>query len=233
MKEWALKLDVPILSVDFSLAPEAPYPRAIEEIFYGYCWALKNPELVGWTGEHIVFKGDSSGANLAAAVIIKCIEMGVPTPQGLFSAYGIFVVNLMSSPSRFMHLYDPILSLRTVVKVMKGYGVGKPLSDPKFSKEIREILQNSKIKEQSDEEALIFEIPRDYLLSPYWAPDEILQQFPPTTLLTMVTDPGIDDNVDFARKLRGLKVDVQLDILDKLPHGFLFMVMVGNFYVLI
>lgn len=38
---------MPILSVDYSLSPEAPFPRALEECFYAYCWALCNSHLLG------------------------------------------------------------------------------------------------------------------------------------------------------------------------------------------
>lgn len=47
LKSWSQDLGVPILSVDYSLAPEAPFPRALEECFYAYCWALRNPHLLG------------------------------------------------------------------------------------------------------------------------------------------------------------------------------------------
>ena len=39
LKSWAQELGTPILSIDYSLAPEAPFPRALEECFYAYCWA--------------------------------------------------------------------------------------------------------------------------------------------------------------------------------------------------
>lgn len=35
------------MSVDYSLSPEAPFPRALEECFYAYCWALCNAHLLG------------------------------------------------------------------------------------------------------------------------------------------------------------------------------------------
>ena len=47
LKSWSQDLGVPILSVDYSLSPEAPFPRALEECFYAYCWALKNAHLLG------------------------------------------------------------------------------------------------------------------------------------------------------------------------------------------
>lgn len=33
--------------MDYSLSPEAPFPRALEECFYAYCWALRNSHLLG------------------------------------------------------------------------------------------------------------------------------------------------------------------------------------------
>jgi hormone-sensitive lipase len=47
LKLWSAEWDVPILSVDYSLAPEAAYPRAIEEVFYAYCWMLQNMMILG------------------------------------------------------------------------------------------------------------------------------------------------------------------------------------------
>ena len=47
LRSWARELEVPILSVDYSLAPDYPFPRALEECFYAYAWALKYPEKLG------------------------------------------------------------------------------------------------------------------------------------------------------------------------------------------
>jgi acetyl esterase/lipase len=56
LREWAKQIKVPILSIDYSLAPEAPFPRALEEVTYAYCWALKNCQLLGSTGKILSFK---------------------------------------------------------------------------------------------------------------------------------------------------------------------------------
>lgn len=56
LRQWAKQLEVPILSIDYSLAPEAPYPRAHEEVTYVYAWALKNYHLLGSTGNHRKFQ---------------------------------------------------------------------------------------------------------------------------------------------------------------------------------
>lgn len=47
LRQWAKDLDVPILSIDYSLAPEYPFPRALEECFYAYAWALNNADKLG------------------------------------------------------------------------------------------------------------------------------------------------------------------------------------------
>lgn len=115
-------MDIPILSIDYSLAPEAPFPRAFEDIFYTYCWILKNIEHLGSTGENIVFAGDSAGGNLNTACVIKCIEMGIRKPKGLFNAYTPFLVNFASTPARFLSLVDPLLPYGFIMRVFKSYG---------------------------------------------------------------------------------------------------------------
>lgn len=51
LRQWAKDTGVPILSIDYSLAPEAPFPRALEEVLYIYGWALNNLKILGTTGK--------------------------------------------------------------------------------------------------------------------------------------------------------------------------------------
>ena len=57
LRHWAVALDVPILSVDYSLAPEFPFPRQLQEILYVYSWVMRNPHLLGTTARKIIFAG--------------------------------------------------------------------------------------------------------------------------------------------------------------------------------
>lgn len=57
LTQWSKQLSVPIVSVDYSLAPEAAYPRALEEVFYCYCWMLNNFNKIGTTGKKIILAG--------------------------------------------------------------------------------------------------------------------------------------------------------------------------------
>ena len=47
LRQWSLQLDVPIVSIDYSLAPEAPFPRALEECVLAYAWILLNLQQIG------------------------------------------------------------------------------------------------------------------------------------------------------------------------------------------
>jgi hormone-sensitive lipase len=67
----------------------------------------------------------------------------------------------------------------------------------------------------------IFTVPKDPLLSPLFADDDALMQFPSTRIVSLTLDSFLDDNIELAKKLRDLNVDIKLDILDGLPHGFL------------
>ena len=61
LRSWAKELGVPILSVDYSLSPEAPFPRASEECFFAYAWCLNNFDQLGTTGKYVCVAGDSAG----------------------------------------------------------------------------------------------------------------------------------------------------------------------------
>jgi hypothetical protein len=43
----AYVLQMPIVSIDYSLAPEYPYPQAFHECFYVYAWVLQNAHKLG------------------------------------------------------------------------------------------------------------------------------------------------------------------------------------------
>lgn len=64
------------LSVNYSLAPEHPYPAAINEVMKAYKWLLKT----GTRPKDIVFVGHSSGANLVLTSILKLRDNGVDLP---------------------------------------------------------------------------------------------------------------------------------------------------------
>jgi hormone-sensitive lipase len=210
LKYWAKKLVCPILSIDYSLAPEAPFPRALEEVFYAYCWALKNAELLGSTGENIVLVGDSAGGNLITACTIKCIEMGIRKPKGLLPIYAVFLADYVVAPSRFLGLMDIIIPYTVYNRIVLAYnGQHQKLA----------VVENRKVPKSPIDEN--YPIPDHYLFSPHWTPDEIIRDFPPTVVLTTNLDVCLDESVEFTRKLKKANINCKLEIIEGLPHGFL------------
>lgn len=121
LREWAVALDVPIISIDYSLSPEAPYPRALEEVFYAFCWVLKNCQLLGTTAQRIIVVGDSAGANLNLALILKCIESNVRRPDGALIIYCPVKISFDPTPARYLCLMDPLLPFGFLMRCLKAY----------------------------------------------------------------------------------------------------------------
>lgn len=64
--------------------------------------------------------GDSAGANLNIGVTLKCIELGIRPPDGLFMAYVPLLMSFVPSPSRLLCLMDPLLPFGFLMRCIKG-----------------------------------------------------------------------------------------------------------------
>jgi len=67
-----------VLSVDYRLAPEHPFPAPLEDCVNAYKWLLSQ----GIKTENIVIAGDSAGGNLTLTTLIKLRDEGIPLPAG-------------------------------------------------------------------------------------------------------------------------------------------------------
>uniref|UniRef100_A0A8C9ZXJ4 Hormone-sensitive lipase n=1 Tax=Sander lucioperca TaxID=283035 RepID=A0A8C9ZXJ4_SANLU len=134
LKSWSQDLGVPILSVDYSLAPEAPFPRALEECFYAYCWALRNHHLLGWTGEKVCLAGDSAGGNLSVTTSMRAAAFGVRMPDGIVAVYPATLLTAYASPSRLLTLMDPLLPLSVLSRCLSAYAGADPQTETQIEK---------------------------------------------------------------------------------------------------
>ena len=68
-----------VLSVDYRVAPENPYPAALEDAYAAYQWLLE----MGCRGSQIILAGDSAGGGLALALCLYLKDKGEPLPKKL------------------------------------------------------------------------------------------------------------------------------------------------------
>lgn len=57
-----------VVSVEFRLAPEYPYPAALNDCYNATKWVTEHKEELQWDGQNLALAGDSSGGNLVAVV---------------------------------------------------------------------------------------------------------------------------------------------------------------------
>ncbi|MBZ0284711.1 MAG: alpha/beta hydrolase [Anaerolineae bacterium] len=104
------------LMVDYRLAPEHPFPAALEDCLTAYRWLLKQ----GIPPERIVVAGDSAGGNLTLALLLKLREGGEPLP-----AAGVCLsppTDLTERDETYIREHpDLILHPRAMAKFRNGY----------------------------------------------------------------------------------------------------------------
>jgi acetyl esterase/lipase len=76
--DLGLATQMKVLSVDYRLAPEHPFPAALKDCVKVYTWLLSN----GYDAENILIGGDSAGGNLALSTLLKLRDDGVSLPAG-------------------------------------------------------------------------------------------------------------------------------------------------------
>ena len=117
------------LMVDYRLAPEHPFPAALEDALVAYDWLLHQ----GWQPEQILFAGDSAGGGLTLATLLALRDMGKPLPVGviLISPW-TDLTGSGESNTRLADL-DPMLIWANLAESAKDYAGDEPLTHPWIS----------------------------------------------------------------------------------------------------
>ncbi|TGK11803.1 alpha/beta hydrolase [Leptospira fletcheri] len=70
-----------ILSVDYRLAPEHPFPAAWEDAYSAYSWTRKQGKAMGLDARMVAVGGDSAGGNLAVSIYANAKKEGLTPPN--------------------------------------------------------------------------------------------------------------------------------------------------------
>ncbi len=186
-----------VVSADYGLAPEHPFPWAVEDAVYATRWAALHVAEYGGDPDRMTIGGESAGANLAAAVLVhlaggggRALDegdlAGVPAPiAGALFVYGIFdFPGLMRRPGSNVGAVE--------VAFNQAYlGEGFP------------------------------ELQTDPLASPAHAP--CLDRFPPAYLTCGDEDSLLPQTTAMAAALARAGVPVELSVVQGGDHAFIYL----------
>lgn len=119
-----------VLLPDYRLAPEHPFPAALDDALAAYRWLLED---LGVPPARIAVTGDSAGGGLGASLLVRARELGLPQPA-CFVGLSPWTDLTGSGPS-IVELADrdPWLPAELAVRAAEAYAGQTPLDDPAVS----------------------------------------------------------------------------------------------------
>ena len=191
-RKWANGLHVPIISIDYRLAPLNPFPKALDDVFQSYVWIMVHgEEYFRMKFDNIILAGDSAGGNLVVSLAYLLIMKKIRLPTALFIFYPALKMCVdVLSLSYFNSITDQVLEfnlLKFCVEAYKG--------------------------EYNDT--------KNPFMSPLYMEDNFLRYLPPVRIFGGTSDPLRDDSIYFMEKLLKLNKDIKMIEFKYFPHGFL------------
>jgi acetyl esterase len=186
-------LKVRVLSVEYRLTPEHPYPSPLEDCIAAWRWAVQQASSSSDFVGPLTVAGDSAGANLAMGTIIHEQRSNRRAPDAGMLFYGVYGADTdTASYKRFGEGYG--LARIGMERFFDWYAPGGLVP-----------------------EALRF----DPLISPLNASEAVIARLPPLYLCAAGLDPLLCDSVNFAKRLDGAGVQYDINIHEGLHHGFM------------
>jgi len=127
--KMAVATGMAVLSFDYGLAPEQPYPQAIEDARKIWDYLL----LRGYGSKNIIVAGDSAGGNLALVLLLRLKAAGCFMPKALVLISPWADLTLSGKSHETKAEVDPVLDKKYMESAIKFYASGEDLSTPDIS----------------------------------------------------------------------------------------------------
>ena len=115
------RTDAKVISVDYRLAPEHPYPAAVDDALAAYEALL----LSGVAPSDIVFAGESAGGGLVVATLVNARGHGLPLPAAAYVMSPYADLTLAGATMETRRALDPLLSREALEARVPDYAAGE------------------------------------------------------------------------------------------------------------
>jgi acetyl esterase/lipase len=114
------RTDAKVISVDYRLAPEHPYPAAVDDALAAYTALLQD----GVAPSDIVFAGESAGGGLVIATLVNARDHGLPLPAAAYVMSPYVDLTLAGTTMETRAAVDPLLSRELLQPRVTDYIAG-------------------------------------------------------------------------------------------------------------
>ncbi len=117
-------------SIDYRLAPENPYPAAIDDAYTAYSWLVEEKSI---PAENIIIMGESAGGGLALALLHRIKTRGLSLPKAAICASAWTDLTLSGESIQTKAEEDPFFSVQNIETGAKFYLNGQDPKNPEIS----------------------------------------------------------------------------------------------------